>query len=803
MKAIRRAWLRSTGSARVAVPVLVVLLSVAGYLVTTHAVSAERRTAAERRAAADGLQVQALLARARAFAVGLGNALEGERVPDRRRFAALQGSATTTVGLTAALWVEHVSARGRDRYERRLGAPITRLDRNGRQVRAVPAAAYLPATFVTGVALRRGVDVSDVPSLSATLRDPASIFAGTATPVGSLGGRRGFFVVQGARFGRGPGSHGFLVVFVPAGWLSLSLNASPQRTAILLDGRRLEGALRGTPAAEQRFEALTRRWRVAVAGEPATALQATLPWLVVGWPPATALLVYLLGRGMLRRRRAEREVDDIFDLSLDLLCIGGLDGYFKRVNPAFERTLGYQAAELLSRPFLDFVHPADREATQRSLSALGDGRKVLYFENRYVRADGAVRWLQWNTRPMPDKGLVYGAARDVTDIRILAQEQAALRRVATLVAHGDDPAELFDAVAIEVGRLLSADATRLLRYESDGTATVVASYGGADAPSGIGARLRLDDDSVWGRVADTGRAARTERLDGVSDPLAESLLALAVNAAVAAPIVVSGRPWGVIVGAWKQGDLARDDTEIRMAQFTELVATAVANAESRAELTASRARIVATADETRRRIERDLHDGTQQRLVSLSLALRTAEADVPEGQDALRSRLSQVVEGLVGVVSELQEVSRGLHPAILSRGGLGPALKSLARRSGVPAELEVTDVGRLPEAVEVAAYYIVAEALTNAAKHAHASVVWIAIDVDDSYLRLVIRDDGVGGADPSRGSGLIGLQDRVAALGGTLAVRSEPGAGTALTVHLPVASESAPQAALQRPQIAR
>src|SRR5439155_13692828 len=144
---------------------------------------------------------------------------------------------------------------------------------------------------------------------------------------------------------------------------------------------------------------------------------------------------------------------------------------------------------------------------------------------------------------------------------------------------------------------------------------------------------------------------------------------------------------------------------------------AVANAESRAELTASRARIVATADETRRRIERDLHDGTQQRLVSLSLALRTAEADVPEGQDALRSRLSQVVEGLVGVMSELQEMSRGLHPAILSRGGLGPALKSLARRSGVPAELEVTDVGRLPEAVEVAAYYVVAEALTNAAKH--------------------------------------------------------------------------------------
>ena len=212
---------------------------------------------------------------------------------------------------------------------------------------------------------------------------------------------------------------------------------------------------------------------------------------------------------------------------------------------------------------------------------------------------------------------------------------------------------------------------------------------------------------------------------------------------------------------------------------------------------------MATADQTRRRIERDLHDGTQQRLVSLGLALRTAEADVPEGEEALRSSLSQVVEGLVAVAVELQEVSRGLHPAIVSRGGLVPALKSLARRSGVPVELQMTDVGRLPESVEVAAYYVVAEALTNAAKHAHASVVRIAVDMDDSFVRLVILDDGVGGADPSRGSGLIGLQDRVEALGGTLAVRSEPGAGTALTVHLPAVAASVPHAALQRPQIAR
>jgi PAS domain S-box-containing protein len=785
----RNGRLRFTGSARVVVALLVVLLSLAGFAVTTRAVSEERGRAAHRRAEVQALEVQGQLERARTFAIGLANALQGERVPNGRRFAALQGSATATVGLTAALWVERVTRGARRDYERRIGAPIT-VPPGGPVGGA--AATYLPATFVTGVAVRPGADMARVPALAATLRDPTSVFAGTATPVASLGAQRGFFVVQGAQFGQGPGSQGFLVVFVPAGWLSVSLNLDPRATAISLDRHSLSGARLTAPAAGRSFEALTRRWQVDVAREPPTALQATLPWLAAAWPPATALLVYLIGRGMLRRRRAERQVDDIFDLSLDLLCVGGLDGYFKRVNPAFEHTLGYGAAELLSRPALEFIHQDDRERVAEMIAALGEGRPIADFECRYVRADGAVLWLQWNTRAMPEKGLMYAAGRDVTENRMLTHEQAALRRVATLVARGHDAGELFDAVAVEVGRLLSADATRLLRYQDGGTAAVVGSYGVSDAKIGLGSHLTLDPDQLWGRVAQSRSPERTDCLRDGSDALAKSLLAVDIAAAVAVPVVVSGRPWGAIVAAWEHPDMAGSDTEMRMAKFTELVATAVANAESGAELAASRGRIVATADEARRRIERDLHDGAQQRLVSTVVALKLARDELGGADGPVAELVEEALANAQRGMDEVREIAHGIHPRMLTSGGLGPALTALARRSPVPVSVDVQTHARLPENVEVTAYYVASEALTNAAKHAHASEVRIAVDVDERRIALTVRDDGVGGADPSRGSGLIGLQDRVAALGGALAVRSEAGAGTVLTAEIPVAAPAPP-----------
>jgi signal transduction histidine kinase len=232
------------------------------------------------------------------------------------------------------------------------------------------------------------------------------------------------------------------------------------------------------------------------------------------------------------------------------------------------------------------------------------------------------------------------------------------------------------------------------------------------------------------------------------------------------------------------------DTESRIADFAELVATAIANAEARTALTASRARVVAAADETRRQIERDLHDGAQQRLVSLGLALRAAQAAVPAQHGELERELSHVAEGLASVSDELREIAHGIHPAILSEGGLEPALKALCRRSAVPVELDVRSGRRLPESVEVAAYYVVSEALTNAAKHARASVVNIELDARDATLELAISDDGIGGADARHGSGLVGLSDRVEALGGTLQVTSPVGDGTTVLIEIPLDGEN-------------
>jgi signal transduction histidine kinase len=268
-------------------------------------------------------------------------------------------------------------------------------------------------------------------------------------------------------------------------------------------------------------------------------------------------------------------------------------------------------------------------------------------------------------------------------------------------------------------------------------------------------------------------------------PLPDTLRRLHVRSMAASPIVVEGRLWGALSVATTHAPLP-PDTEQRMANFAELMATAMANAESRAELTDSRVRIVAAADDTRRRIERDLHDGIQQRLVTLGLDLRTAQSTAAATDAELGRRLGRVADGLGDALTELQELSRGIHPAILSEGGLGPALRALARRSAVPVELDVDlDTARLPASIEVAAYYVVSEALTNAAKHARASVVTVDARTGDGRLHLVVRDDGVGGATVAHGSGLIGLSDRVQALGGTISVRSPAGEGTTLEIDLP------------------
>ena len=372
------------------------------------------------------------------------------------------------------------------------------------------------------------------------------------------------------------------------------------------------------------------------------------------------------------------------------------------------------------------------------------------------------------------------------ELRRVADEQAALRRVATLVAEGAPSAEVFDAVTEEVGRLLPADATALARYDPDGYVTRVGVWSREPGPLPTGGPAPLGGGNVSSLVFETGRPARIDDFDDEVDPARLGWREAGLRSAVGAPISVEGRLWGLVVVMSRSCDRLPPDTEARLAGFTELVATAIANAEAHAELTASRARIVATADQTRRRIERDLHDGAQQRLVTLALQLRAAQAKVPPQLDQLSPELDRVVAGLSSVLDELREFARGIHPAILARGGLVPALRTLARRSSVPVTLNIRTRDRMQEHIEVTAYYVVSEALANVAKHAKASAARVGVDATGGVLRLDVRDDGIGGADPARGSGLIGLKDRVEAIGGTFRVKSRHGEGTQLLIELPI-----------------
>ncbi|HEX9379227.1 MAG TPA: GAF domain-containing protein, partial [Gaiellaceae bacterium] len=308
----------------------------------------------------------------------------------------------------------------------------------------------------------------------------------------------------------------------------------------------------------------------------------------------------------------------------------------------------------------------------------------------------------------------------------VAAEQATLRRIATLVAEGPQPEEIFAVVMEEVGRLFGTELTTVGRFEDDPPAFVGVALGKGMQGVEVGTSWALDDPLRAARVFQSGRSVRVdERLRERSAALAHTLARLGVVSTVASPIMVEGRLWGAVMVSSK-GELPVD-TEERLNKFTELVATAVANAESRSELAASRRRIVAASDETRRQIERDLHDGTQQRLVSLGLAVRAAEASLPPERDDLRAQLSGVATGLVTAVEDLQEISRGIHPAILSKGGLAPALQSLAHRSAIPVDLDITADVRVEEPIEVAAYFVASEALANAAKHSEASRIDVSL----------------------------------------------------------------------------
>jgi signal transduction histidine kinase len=390
------------------------------------------------------------------------------------------------------------------------------------------------------------------------------------------------------------------------------------------------------------------------------------------------------------------------------------------------------------------------------------------------------------------------------DLRRIADEQAALRHIATLVAEGAEPQAIFAAVCKEASLLFGASIAALARFTPDGMNESVAATNLREQriiPAGT--RIPLDGQSVNALIKNTGAPARIDNYDDATGPLAEVLRELGIKSGVGAPVVVDGELWGALILSSDTAEEFPAETEFRLASFAELVATAISNSAHRAELLASRARIVAAGDEARRKIERNLHDGTQQRLIALGLDLQRIRATIPDDQATQHSDLARVEHDLESVLQDVREVSRGLHPALLSRAGLSPALRALARTSPIPVDIEIDLDRRPPAQIETAVYYVAAEALTNAIKHSQANVISITIANDSaatvttsagespapSLLHATIADDGIGGAHLRDGSGLIGAIDRIDALGGRLTLESPADQGTVIAIELPIADQ--------------
>ena len=405
-----------------------------------------------------------------------------------------------------------------------------------------------------------------------------------------------------------------------------------------------------------------------------------------------------------------------------------------------------------------------------------------------VAAQGVAEPLSEGTEPrMSAFTELVATAMSNTEARAegarLAEEQAALRRVATAVATASAPVQIFAVVAEEVARLLDVEDAKIYRYEDDATATVVADWGTPDFIIAVGTRLALRGVNVASEVFRTGRPARLDDYSKATGPIGLRMRKLDVRVAVASPIVVDGRLWGCIVAATRKARPLPAGTELRIGEFTELVATAISNIEARSELAASRARIVAATDDERRRVVRDLHDGAQQRLVHTVVTLKLARRALEQGDEAAPTLLAQALDHAEQANVELRELAHGILPAVLTRGGLRAGVEALASRMPVPVVIRVS-VGRLPAAAAATAYFVAAEALTNVAKHARAGRAEVTARVENGTLRVRVRDDGVGGARPDC-SGLVGLGDRLAALDGRLRVESPPGRGTLVAADIP------------------
>jgi PAS domain S-box-containing protein len=497
-----------------------------------------------------------------------------------------------------------------------------------------------------------------------------------------------------------------------------------------------------------------------------------------------------------------------------LVCVLDGDGRILLFNDACERATGFSREEVLGREVWDFVIPAEEAEAFREVLAYiwktghsspqvghwqtkDGGRRLIAWSNKPVAgADGTPAYLVTSGLDLTDRAsgregdgraLEGDPEAKLAEIGRLAQEQRSLRRVATLVASEASAERVFSAVSEECARVLEVNASAIFRYELDNTATIVGRHNrdGIEAFP-LGDSLPTDETTTVGRVLLTGAPARVDDWGAMPGAFAETMLQIGYRSTVAAPIIVAGVPWGAVaIGSENTLPL---ESEARLGAFCELVSLAVASAQARADLRASRARIVKAGDEQRRRLERNLHDGAQQRLVSAVLMLRVAQARLASNPAAVGELLESATRELDGGLEELRELARGLHPGTLTDHGLLRALEVLADRLPLTVDLDVPEE-RLPEHLEATVYYIASEALTNVVKHAEATSTAVRVRPDGEMLRLEIADDGQGGADPEAGTGILGLRDRAEAAGGTLLLVSPPGRGTTVAVSLPLAED--------------
>ena len=495
-----------------------------------------------------------------------------------------------------------------------------------------------------------------------------------------------------------------------------------------------------------------------------------------------------------------------------LVCVYDREARIRLFNDACERATGYSREEVLGKDARDFVIPSEeRDAFADFLTYVfntgtpspqvghwrtkAGGRRLIAWSNRPMSHDGKLVALvttgidltdRESLKDQDDRALLGDPEAKLVQVSRLASEQKALRRVATLVAAEVSPERVFRAVSEECARVLQVNSSAVFRYGGDGRATIVGRHNRDSVEVlSVGEVLEAKESSAIGRVLRTGAPARIDDWGGVRDQseIADAIFRVGYRSSAAAPIVVAGALWGAV--AITSEDPLPEDTEDRLGAFCELVSLAVASAQARSDLIASRARLVEAGDEQRRRLERNLHDGAQQHLVSVAVKLRVARSQLEAKPDITGRLLDEALQELGAGLEELREIARGLHPAILGEHGLGRALEVLANR--LPVEIALDVLGeRLPDHLEATLYYIVSEALTNVVKHAGASEARVTIARRGDVLRCEITDDGRGGADASRGSGITGLRDRAEAAGGTLGVTSPPDRGTVVSAVLPL-----------------